>query len=143
MYKILIIEDEEFLRKLYLDAFNVKGYRAEVAENGEVGLNKLNEFKPDLVILDLKMPVMDGYEFLKIAKNEPSLKKFPVILLTNSPEIREIGKCLSIGAIGYLEKTGSPSDIVKKVETVFKAFISISENSSGQSARSYSFQSSG
>ena len=88
------------------------------------------------------MPVMDGYEFLKTIKNEPSLKRFPVILLTNSPEIREIGKCLSIGAIGYLEKTGSPSDIVKKVETVFKAFISLAENNSGHPGKSYSYQTS-
>lgn len=126
MYKILIIEDEEFLRRLYSDAFKSRGYQVESAENGEKGIEMLSEYRPELVILDLRMPVMDGYQFLQKTKNDPALKKYPVILLTNCQEIREIGKCLSLGAIGYLEKTGSPTDVVKKVETVFQAFMALS-----------------
>lgn len=128
MYKILIIEDEEFLRKLYKDAFNAKGYRTEAAVNGRKGIEKLQEYKPDLILLDLRMPEMDGYQFLQEVKNNSSMKRYPVILLTSSQEIREIGKCLSLGAIGYLDKSGSPSDLVKKVETIFKAFITVSGN---------------
>ncbi len=129
MHKILLIEDEEFLRRLYSDAFISRGYQVETAVNGQDGVEKLSEFRPGLVILDLRMPVMDGYQFLQKVKTDPALKKYPVILLTNCQEIREIGKCLSLGAIGYLEKSGSPKDVVKKVETVFQAFMSISGRS--------------
>lgn len=135
MNKILIVEDEEFLRMLYTDAFHSKGYTTESAENGQKGLDVVREFRPDLVILDLRMPVMDGYQFLQEIKNDPGLKRIPVILLTSSPEIRDIGKCLSQGAIGYLDKSGSPSDVVKKVETVFRTFVSSIVSSSTGSGR--------
>lgn len=130
MNKIMIIEDEEFLRRLYTDAFHSKGYNTESAENGQKGLDVVREFRPDLIILDLRMPVMDGHQFLQEIKSDPELERIPVILLTSSPEIRDIGKCLSQGAIGYLDKSGSPSEVVKKVETVFRTFVSSIANSS-------------
>jgi len=116
MSKILLIENEEFLRKLYSEFLSMSKYQVETAENGKDGFTKLNSFMPDLIILDIKMPVMDGPEFLKNIKKSLKLKDIPIIILTGVSEYVYIKECLELGANDYVEKTAHPVDLLNKVE---------------------------
>jgi len=116
MSKILLIENEEFLRKLYSEFLSMSKYQVETAENGKDGFAKLDSFMPELIILDIKMPVMDGPEFLRIIKKNMKLRDIPVIILTGVSEYVYIKECLELGANDYVEKTTHPVDLLKKVE---------------------------
>lgn len=123
MAKILIIDDEDHLRKLYSSTISERGYTVEVASNGIEGIDKMREFDPDLVVVDLIMPEMGGYEFLKTVKTDNTLKSCPILILSASNEIKEIAWCLDIGAVGFVPKSGTLSDIADSVETLYKTFV--------------------
>ncbi len=116
MSKILLIENEEFLRKLYSEFLSMSKYEVDTAENGKDGFNRLDSFMPDLIILDIKMPVMDGPEFLKNIKKNMKLRDIPIIILTGVSEYVYIKECLELGANDYVEKTTHPVDLLNKVE---------------------------
>ena len=116
MSKILLIENEDFLRKLYSEFLSMSKYQVETAENGKDGFLKLETFVPDLILLDIKMPVMDGPEFLKALKKSIKLRDIPVIILTGITEYVFIKECLELGAYDYVEKTTHPVDLLNKVE---------------------------
>lgn len=116
MLKILLIENEEFLRKLYSEFLSMSKYQVETAENGKDGFDKLDSFLPDLIILDIKMPVMDGPEFLRKIKSSIKLRDIPIIILTGVSEYVYIKECLELGANDYVEKTTHPVDLLNKVE---------------------------
>ena len=113
--KILIIEDEESLVKLLTTKLEKEGYDIQYAYNGKSGLKKVISWNPDLVLLDIVMPEMDGYEVLEILNEKKN--KIPVIIISNSGQPVEIEKTKKLGAIDYLIKTEfSPNDVLKKVE---------------------------
>ena len=116
MPKILLIENEDFIRKLYSEFLSMSKYEVVTAENGKDGFEKLESFSPDLIILDIKMPVMDGPEFLKNIKSNMKLKDIPIIILTGVSEYEFIKECLELGANDYVEKTTHPVDLLNKVE---------------------------
>ena len=116
MSKILLIENEEFLRKLYSEFLSMSKYQVETAENGKDGFLMLETFVPDIILLDIKMPVMDGPEFLKTLKKSLKFKDIPVIILTGVSEYVHIKECLELGAFDYVEKTTHPVDLLNKVE---------------------------
>ena len=116
MKKILLIENEEFLRKLYSEFLSMSKYQVETAENGKEGFSKLESFLPELIILDIKMPVMDGPEFLREIKKNMKLKDIPIIILTGVSEYVYIKECLDLGAKDYVEKTTHPVDLLNMVE---------------------------
>lgn len=118
---ILIVEDDSFLSDMYLVKFNQQGFNTEVAINGEEGLKKAKELKPDVILLDVVLPKMDGFEVLKTIKNDPSLQKTIVILLTNLGQQGDMEKGLSMGADEYIIKAHyTPSAVVTKVKEVLK-----------------------
>ncbi len=113
--KILIIEDEESLVKLLTTKLEKEGYDTQYAYNGKIGLEKVISWNPDLILLDIVMPEMDGYEVLEIL-NEKKIK-IPVIIISNSGQPVEIEKTKKLGAIDHLIKTEfSPNDVLKKVQ---------------------------
>lgn len=117
--KILIVEDEEILLAALQEELTQGGYSIEGAANGEEGLAKVKSFKPDLVLLDLVMPKMDGMEALKKLKEDDETKDVPVIILTNLSDYERISEALSLGAKDYLVKANySLSDLLEKVKTV-------------------------
>ena len=116
MSKILIIENEEFLRKLYSEFLSMSKYDVYTAENGKDGFALLESNVPDLIILDIKMPVMDGPAFLSNIKNNMKLRHIPIIILTGVSEYVYIKECLELGADDYVEKTTHPVDLLNKVE---------------------------
>lgn len=85
-HKIAIVEDDIAISQMYRIKFEVEGYTVETAENGQLGLKLIEEMQPDIVLLDLMMPVMDGLELLKIVRSEPWGKDIIFIILTNMGE---------------------------------------------------------
>ncbi|MBL7053271.1 MAG: response regulator [Candidatus Portnoybacteria bacterium] len=119
MKKILIIEDDPFLSEMYAAKFTESGFEIEVAFDGSVGLAKIENFNPDLVLLDIVLPKMDGFEILKKIKENEKLKKIPIILLTNLGQKSEVEKGLSLGADEYIIKAHfTPTAVVTRVKEI-------------------------
>lgn len=118
---VLIIEDDEMLlRALYL-AFLHSGFTIATAEDGETGLRMTERLKPDLVILDLLLPKMNGFDYLKTIKANPELKNIPVIILSNLGDKDDMEKCLALGARDYFIKANTDLSILsKKVNDILK-----------------------
>ena len=118
---ILIIEDDKFLRELIVRKLKEEGYQTIEAGEGEEGLEKVKKEKPDLILLDLILPGMDGFEVLGKIKEEPSLSSIPVIILSNLGQSEEVEKGLKMGAKDYLIKAHfTPGEIIEKINNVLK-----------------------
>ena len=119
MKKILIIEDDPFLSEMYVAKFSENDFQTEVAIDGEDGLAKVKEFIPDLILLDIVLPKMDGFEILKKIRSDSKLKNIPIILLTNLGQKNEIEKGMSLGANEYIIKAHfTPTAVVAKVKEI-------------------------
>lgn len=119
MKKILVIDDDQFFPKTLGGALPEDKYTVVYAENGEVGLEKLKTEKPDLIILDLMMPKMDGTSFLLNLKENPDLPKCPILVSSNLSSVKKISDVMAMGAIGYIIKSDeSLQSIVQDIERV-------------------------
>ena len=116
--KILIIEDEQPLVDLLVEKLKKENYDVEFAVDGKAGYEKVKVCNPDLILLDIMMPEMDGYEVLEKLNKEGN--KIPIIIISNSGQPVEIEKTKKLGAVGHLIKTEfNPIDVLNKVEEVF------------------------
>ena len=116
---ILLVEDDSFLANIYKTKFEMEGFTVNVAENGELGLKEAKKKKPDLILLDILLPKMDGFTVLQYLKADSALKDVPVILLTNLGQKDDVEKGLKLGAADYLIKAHfKPSETVDKVKKV-------------------------
>ncbi len=121
MQKILIIEDDKFLRELIAQKLTKESYEVFEAIDGEEGIKKIKTEKPDLVLLDLILPGIDGFEVLSQMKKDPSLSQLPVIILSNLGQKEDIEKGINLGANDYLIKAHfTPNEIIEKIKTVLK-----------------------
>ena len=121
MAKILIIEDDRFLRELIARKLKNEGYEVLEAVEGEEGLRRIKEEKPDLILLDLILPGIDGFEVLAKAKEDPDTAQIPVIILSNLGQREEIEKGLRLGAIDYLIKAHfTPGEIIEKIKNIIR-----------------------
>ncbi|HIC92609.1 MAG TPA: response regulator [Syntrophaceae bacterium] len=121
MAKILIVEDDKFLRELIVRKLKKEGYEIFEVVDGEEGLKKIKELKPDLVLLDLILPTIDGFEVLSKKKDDPEIKKIPVIILSNLGQKEDIEKGLRLGAVDYLVKASfTPQEIVQKIKNLLE-----------------------
>ena len=119
--KILIIEDDSFISELYAKKLSDIGYEVDLASDGKEGLEKVRSFKPDVVLLDIQMPIMNGYQVLQAMQKDKELKRIPVILLTNLGQVEEVKKGRKLGAKSYLIKAHyTPAEIVEKISEVLK-----------------------
>jgi len=118
---VLIVEDNEDVVRFYRHQFEQKGCRVRVAVNGREALESLAEAKPDVVLLDLKMPEMDGFEVLGAMRAEPGLNGIPVVVLSARGNPAEIERALALGACDYLVKSATPPDeVVERVEALLR-----------------------
>jgi len=116
---ILIIEDDKFLRELISRKLINEGFKIEEAVDGEEGLKKLQETKPDLILLDLILPGLDGFEVLERMKDNPSTSSIPVLILSNLGQRDEIERGLKLGAVDFLVKAHfTPEEIVGKIKGI-------------------------
>lgn len=117
MAKILIIEDDEFYRKIYKKKFELSGYEVDVAVNGEEGLAKMSSFLPDLVFMDLMMPKMDGFTAIEKAKADERIKNIPIIVLTNLSTSEDAAKVKGKGAVDVIVKSNvEPQEVVDRAK---------------------------
>lgn len=115
--KILIIEDDLFIRELYERQLSLEGYDVSTAEDGEIGLNNLNQSIPNLVLLDIMLPKVSGLDVLRTMKSKDETKNIPVILLTNLGQDSVIKEGFNLGADGYLIKSAyTPDQIIDEVK---------------------------
>ncbi len=121
MPKVLLIEDEESLRNLYIKILSAKNYTVEAASDGEEALSVLKVFRPDVIVLDIVMPNHSGVEFLKILKNDSHLKSIPVVMLTALSEMRKITECLDMGAVGYITKDSTVEEIIQRLNFLIES----------------------
>jgi len=118
---ILIIEDDKFLRELIVQKLVKEGCNTSEAIDGEEGIKKVKEEKPDLVLLDLILPGIDGFEVLSKMKEDPALAQIPVIILSNLGQKDDVEKGLKLGAVDYLIKAHfTPGEIIDKVKNALK-----------------------
>lgn len=121
MKKILFIEDESALQKTLGQSLEQEGFKMISALNGKDGFNLAKAKKPDLIILDLILPKMDGFEVLKRLKQSSSTKEIPVVILTNLERMKDVNRALEMGATTYLVKANySLEDIVQKISQILK-----------------------
>lgn len=119
--KIILVEDDAVIRKMYELAFKQEGFKILTYQDGELGLNAIIEKKPDLVLLDVVMPKLNGFEVLEKLKEKGLLDKIKVIMLTNLGQEEDIKKALEIGAKDYIVKSDYTTDkLIKKIKNFLK-----------------------
>jgi DNA-binding response OmpR family regulator len=117
--KILLIEDDPFLSSMYTTKFESDNFIVTAAEDGDKGLAMAEAENPNIILLDIMLPKMDGFEVLKKIKSNPRISQIPVILLTNLNQKEEIEKGMNLGAADYLIKAHFlPSEVVEKIKEI-------------------------
>lgn len=115
--KLLLVEDDVTLVKMYERKFISDGYEVVVAYDGLEGLEKATKEKPDLILLDIMLPKLDGLALFKKMRSVPETFSTPVILLTNFGQEDAVFECFKLGAVDYLVKSDvTPQQVVAKVE---------------------------
>jgi len=122
MKTILLIEDNTDIRENTAEILELAGYEVRTAENGKIGVEKAQEARPDLVICDIMMPVLDGYGVLHIFNKNPDLAGIPFIFLTAKTERTDFRKGMELGADDYLTKPFDESELLTAVETRLRRF---------------------
>jgi len=120
--KILIVEDDNFLADIYKTKLELEGFKVTVATDGEKGLKMIQTKTPDLVLLDILLPKLDGFAILETVKQTDSaVKDLPIILLTNLGQNEEVQKGLKLGAADYLIKAHfKPAEVVEKIKKILQ-----------------------
>jgi DNA-binding response OmpR family regulator len=125
MKRILVIEDDIFIRENIYEVLELSGYKVFAAANGKDGLNLAFELTPDLVICDIMMPLVDGFEVkLRLAEN-PVTADIPFIFLTAKTEIKEMRFGMTLGADDYITKPFEIRDLINSVQLRFDKFENI------------------
>jgi len=115
--KVLLVEDDTFLSGMYVTKLGLENFAVSLASDGKLGLKMIKEELPDLILLDLILPKLSGFEILKEIKKEKKTKDIPVILLTNLGQKKDVEKGFALGANDYLIKAHfMPSEVVEKVK---------------------------
>ena len=119
--KVLIVDDDSFLSGIYSTKLDLEGFQVVTARDGEEGLKLAAEEKPAIILLDVLMPKLDGFETLKRLKIDAATKDIPVIMLTNLGQKEDIEQALQDGAVDYLIKAHFvPAEAVEKIKSVLK-----------------------
>jgi len=118
--KVLLVEDDPFLSSMYTTKFKMEGFEIYSANDGKTGLNLAVSEKPDIILLDIMIPEMTGFEVLEELKKREDTRDIPVILLTNLSQKDEVEKGLELGAEEYVIKAYiTPTGMVDKIKSRF------------------------
>ncbi|OGZ73044.1 MAG: hypothetical protein A2908_01815 [Candidatus Staskawiczbacteria bacterium RIFCSPLOWO2_01_FULL_38_12b] len=121
MKKILLVEDDPFIVDIYANQFRKEGFLIDTAKDGKMALEKLKNNYPDLLVLDIILPNMDGWELLRTIRSDQSLKNLKVIIVSNLDKQEHLDDIAHLGVIKYFLKIQStPEDIIKAVKEILK-----------------------
>jgi CheY-like chemotaxis protein len=122
MSKILIIEDDQFMLRMYKRVMEIEGFTIETAVDGIEGYDKVKVFMPDLILLDVMMPKLNGLQTLEKLKADPVLKDIKVVMLTNLANKMDAASALQKGAIKYLIKSEyDPKQVIAIIREILKS----------------------
>jgi len=113
--RILVVEDQEDNRQILRDLLGNAGYEMVEAENGEEALAAVARERPDLILMDIQLPIMDGYEATRRIKSDPATKSIPIIVVTSYALSGDEGKAREAGCDAYVTKPYSPRQLLAKV----------------------------
>ena len=116
MKKVLVIEDNQDVRENIADIIELENYKVITAENGKIGVEKAFQNVPDIIICDIMMPELDGYDVFKHLSVNPKMASVPFVFLTAKAEKEDMRKGMNLGADDYLTKPFSTRDILKRVQ---------------------------
>ncbi len=119
--KILVVDDEKDIVDIVKEILKHEGYEVDTACDGEEGLKKVSESKPDLVVADVMMPKMDGYEFVKKMKEDQSASSIPVVFLTAKDQTTDRYKGLSLGVAAYIVKLFDLDELRETVREILES----------------------
>jgi two-component system cell cycle response regulator DivK len=114
---ILVVEDQEDNRQILRDLLGNAGYELTEVENGEEAIAAAGKQRPDLILMDIQLPIMDGYEATRRIRTNPDLRSVPIIAVTSYALAGDEDKALAAGCDGYVTKPYSPRDLLAKVRT--------------------------
>ena len=114
---ILVVEDQEDNRQILRDLLGNAGYELTEAENGEEAITAAGKQRPDLILMDIQLAIMDGYEATRLIRTNPDLRSVPIIAVTSYALAGDEDKALAAGCDGYVTKPYSPRDLLAKVRT--------------------------
>jgi len=118
---VLIIEDDSYISDMYKIKLESENFEVAIAKDGIIGIKSLEKQKPDIILLDIVMPKIDGFNVLKTIKKNPDLKEIPVVLLTNLSQKENVERGFELGADSYIIKAHfTPSEVVKKIKEILK-----------------------
>jgi DNA-binding response OmpR family regulator len=121
MTKILVAEDDKFLANAYRVKLTKGGFEVQIAQDGQEALSAMKTAKPSLVLLDLMMPVKDGFATLTEMKKDPELKNIPVIIASNLGQKEDIDRGMGLGAVDYVVKSDLSLDtLIQKIKGFIK-----------------------
>ena len=112
---ILVVEDQEDNRQILRDLLGNAGYELTEAENGEEAIAAVAKRRPDLILMDIQLPIMDGYEATRQIRTNPDLNSVPIIAVTSYALAGDEDKARAVGCDGYVSKPYSPRDLLAKV----------------------------
>ncbi len=113
--RILVVEDQEDNRQILRDLLGSVGYEMTEAWDGEAGIAAVKEQRPDLILMDIQMPLLDGYEATRRIKADPELKSIPIIVVTSYALSGDEGKAREAGCDAYVTKPYSPRQLLAKI----------------------------
>src|SRR5215216_7190543 len=118
-WHVLVVDDEPDNIEVISESLEFYGMNVTTAENGEVGLEKLKSFKPDLILLDLSMPVMDGWQMLRYLKENTQTRRIPVIALSAHAIVGDRERALEVGLDGYMTKPVNVPTLIDDMKAAF------------------------
>jgi two-component system cell cycle response regulator DivK len=113
--RILVVEDQEDNRQILRDLLSSFGYEMMEAWDGESGVKTAKEQRPDLILMDIQLPLMDGYEATRRIKADPELKNIPIIVVTSYALSGDDGKARAAGCDAYVTKPYSPRQLLARI----------------------------
>jgi CheY-like chemotaxis protein len=120
--KILVVDDDKFISKFITSVLSSEGYELDTAYDGSEALEKVEASKPDLILLDIMMPVMDGWETAEKLKLNPETKSIPVIIVTAKSQEKDVQKGEELGVACYMIKPFNPLDLTKTIREILSVF---------------------
>jgi CheY-like chemotaxis protein len=114
--KILLIEDSKVVQQMYRSKLIIEQFTVLTADNGMEAIKILSQEIPDLILLDLMMPIMDGFKVLQVIKTDPRLSNIPVLVFSARGQPEEVEKALNLGAAGFIVKaTTKPNEVIEQI----------------------------